>query len=213
MIDDLLASTAAANRLAWAVDAGSFPQAVRDEVIARAAKLADTEVRDLFERFLPEEKRTKRLGSVIDPAQILALPGDVERGKKVFFEAAGVQCRNCHKIGDQGKEVGPALNEIGKKYKRAELLETILEPSKKIEPKYLLYLVETTAGQIHTGLLVSTTDDEVVLKSAENKLIRLKRTDVELLVPQQKSMMPDLLLRDMTAAQVADLTAFLSSLK
>ena len=37
--------------------------------------------------------------------------------------------------------------------------------------------------------------------------------DVEVLAPQQKSLMPELLLRDLTAEQVADLTAFLSSLK
>ncbi len=213
VIDRLLASTSAAFRLAWAVDESSFPSTLRDEVLAKAVKHPDDQVRDLFERFLPEEQRTKRLGNVIQPEQILALPGDIERGRKFFFEAAGVQCRNCHKIKDRGKEVGPDLSEIGKKYNRVQLLETILEPSKKIEPKYLVYLVETTEGRVHTGLLVKKSDDEVVLKTAEDKLIRLKTSQVELMVPQQKSLMPDLLLRDMTAGQVADLTAFMSSLK
>jgi len=37
--------------------------------------------------------------------------------------------------------------------------------------------------------------------------------EVELLVRQQKSLMPDLLLRDMTRQQVADLLAYLASLK
>jgi hypothetical protein len=36
---------------------------------------------------------------------------------------------------------------------------------------------------------------------------------VELLVRQPQSLMPDLLLRDMTRQQVADLLAFLESLK
>ena len=38
-------------------------------------------------------------------------------------------------------------------------------------------------------------------------------TDVEQLVPQQQSLMPEMLLRDMTAEQVADLLEYLSSLK
>ena len=213
MIDQLLASTLAASHFAWAIDGDLFPEAVRKQVISLAVNRPEEQVRDLFERFLPEEQRTKRLGAVVDAARILALPGSISRGKKIFFEAAGVQCRKCHKIGKEGTEVGPDLSEIGKKYGRAELLETILEPSKKIEPKYLTYVVETSEGSIHTGLLVTKTEDEVVLKNAENKLIRLQADDVELLVPQQKSMMPELLLKDMTAEQVADLTAFLVSLK
>jgi hypothetical protein len=51
-----------------------------------------------------------------------------------------------------------------------------------------------------------------VLKDAKNNLIRLTTSDVEQLSPQQQSLMPDLLLRDMTAEQVADLLAFLSAL-
>jgi hypothetical protein len=37
--------------------------------------------------------------------------------------------------------------------------------------------------------------------------------DVGVLAPQAKSLMPELLLRDLTAEQVADLTAFLGTLK
>jgi hypothetical protein len=44
-------------------------------------------------------------------------------------------------------------------------------------------------------------------------LIEISVEDVDTLVSQQKSLMPELLLRDLTAEQVADLTAFLRSLK
>jgi hypothetical protein len=53
----------------------------------------------------------------------------------------------------------------------------------------------------------------VVLKDANNKRVEVPAAEVEVMVAQQKSLMPDLLLRDLTAEQVADLTAFLSSLK
>jgi len=52
-----------------------------------------------------------------------------------------------------------------------------------------------------------------VLKNEKNELIRVPAGEVALFVAQQKSLMPDLLLRDMTARDVADLTAFLHSLK
>jgi len=52
-----------------------------------------------------------------------------------------------------------------------------------------------------------------VLRDAKDKPIRIPTGDVEQIVPQRQSLMPELLLRDMTAEQVADLLAFLSGLK
>jgi len=139
--------------------------------------------------------------------------GDAERGKAVFFETSGVQCKSCHKIGGIGTEIGPDLSQIGKKYDRAKILENILEPSKEIDPKYRVHLVQTADGQVHSGLLIKSETPEVVLKDAKGQLISIPSADVEQLAPQQQSMMPDLLLRDMTAVQVADLIAYLSGLK
>ena len=51
----------------------------------------------------------------------------------------------------------------------------------------------------------------VVLIDGTGKTIELDADSVEVLVPQQKSLMPDLLFRDMTAAQLADLLAFLNA--
>jgi putative heme-binding domain-containing protein len=109
--------------------------------------------------------------------------------------------------------LGPDLSQIGKKYSRAQLLESILEPSKQIDPKYVTYLVETANGRVVSGLLIEKTDKEVLLKDAQNKEIRIAAGEIELLVPAQKSLMPELLLRDMTAEQVADLIEFLGSLR
>ena len=55
-------------------------------------------------------------------------------------------------------------------------------------------------------------EQEVVLKDPKGQLTTVKAADVEALVPQQQSMMPELLLRDLTAQQVADLLAFLGGL-
>ena len=66
---------------------------------------------------------------------------------------------------------------------------------------------------MHTGLLTTKTEIEVVLKDATGKEIRIPAKEVELIVQQRQSIMPELLLRDMTAEQVADLLEYLSSLK
>lgn len=209
----LLVSPSNTLRLANALADPSFPAKQRDLIVQWALAAPTPERRDLFERFIPEEKRVQRLGTVVRADKILALPGDVERGRKLFLEATGVQCKNCHRIGGKGTEVGPDLDQIGKKYDRAAILENILFPSKQIEAKYLTYVLETKKGQVFEGILVSKDAKKVVLKDATAKLLEIPADDVDTLVAQQKSLMPELLLRDLTAEQVADLTAFLSSLK
>ena len=218
IVDRLLNSTSGALLLQRAHNdqlSSSFEDQIVVEkmIIDKAVRHADVSIRDLFERYLPPEKRVKRLGSVIRPEQILSLKGDETRGRRVFFENAAVSCKNCHRIQKEGKEVGPELTAIGKKYNRGQLLESMLEPSKLIDPKYVTYLAETDDGRLHTGLLVKKDDNEVVLKDGQDKEIRIPSKEIERLVPQRQSLMPDLLLRDMTAEQVADLLAYLSSLK
>jgi len=213
IVDRLLSSTTGALGLLRSVDHGELPGPAMSLAIKKAARHSDVSVRDLFERFLRPEDRVKRLGAVVQPEQILSLTGDSERGKRVFFETTGVSCKNCHRIQKDGKEVGPELTTIGKKQTPAQLLESILEPSKRIAPKYVTHLLETVDGRIFTGLLIRRDDEEVALKDAQDKVRRVSTKKIEQLVPQRQSLMPDLQVRDMTAQQVADLLAYLGSLK
>jgi putative heme-binding domain-containing protein len=141
------------------------------------------------------------------------MKGDAGRGRDLFFKSAGLQCVNCHRVGGDGKTLGPDLSTIGKKYGRAQILENILDPSKNVDPAYVTYLVETTRGQAHTGLLVKKTADYVLLKVVGDTEIRIPAKEIQLLVPQKKSLMPELLLRDLTLQQAADLLDFLAELK
>jgi putative heme-binding domain-containing protein len=155
----------------------------------------------------------KRLGTAIQPEAILALRGDKDRGKELFLHAATVSCRNCHRIGDQGKAFGPDLTTIGQKMDRAKLLESILEPSKSIDPRFATQLIETTDGRVISGLLVRKTAIATVLKTIDGQEVSIPTRQIEQAVTQQKSLMPDLLLQEMTAEQVADLLEYLASLK
>jgi uncharacterized repeat protein (TIGR03806 family) len=209
----LTGSTRGALALMRLVDRGRLEEPVRREVLAATKDHPQAEDRDLFERFLPDSERVKRLGDAIDFEKLLALPGDPGSGKQVFFAGSSAQCKNCHRIGGEGRALGPDLDEIGSKYEKPALLHHILDPSRAIDPQYLAYLLETRDGQVHSGLLVEKTETEVVLRDAQGELIRVPARDVEQLAPQQKSLMPDLLLRDMTAQQVADLLDYLATLK
>lgn len=214
-VDRLLSSTSGAVALASALRGlqASLSDSAKEIAITRGSTHADTIVRDLFEPFVPEEARTKRLGSSIDAGEILALKGEAARGRELFLKSAGLQCRNCHRIAQQGRSVGPDLDGIGKRYSSAELLASVLTPSQKIESKYQTWLAETSNGLVYSGLLVEESSQEVVIRDATGKDVRLQRAGLELLLAQPKSLMPELQLRDATAQNAADLIAFLKSLQ
>jgi uncharacterized repeat protein (TIGR03806 family) len=213
LIEELLSTPSQAMLLAETVREQRLPKALRQSVLDTAMSRTDLAIRDLFEPFVPEHLRTQRLGESVRAEDILKLAGDLERGRQLFHESTVVQCRNCHRIDGKGNELGPDLSHIGKKHDRAKLLENILQPSLNIDPQYVTWLIETKSGNVVTGLLVMKDETAVVLKDAQNKQHRIPTDDVEGLFPQRQSLMPNLLLRDFTAQQVADLLSYMESLK
>ena len=61
--------------------------------------------------------------------------------------------------------------------------------------------------------MVKRTEAEMELRDAQNKLHRFATEEIELVTPQTKSLMPELLLREFTAQEVADLLAYLATLQ
>jgi uncharacterized repeat protein (TIGR03806 family) len=195
------------------VSRNRLPAEIAAEAIRRGASHADAAIRDLFERFLPEEERLPRLGANFDPRVVLEHPGDAKRGEELFFSAAGMQCKSCHAVKGRGPAVGPDLGDVGKKQTRDQILQSLLEPSKVIDEKYRTWVVETTAGRVYTGLLMEKSPQQIVLRDAQNQVIRVPMEEVELFAVQSVSLMPTMLLRDLSPQQAADLLEFLISLK
>ncbi|MCX7392804.1 MAG: PQQ-dependent sugar dehydrogenase [Planctomycetales bacterium] len=212
-IATLLSSTSSALLLSRTLTTTELPPQVRAEVIDTAASRPEPQVRDLFEQFLPVGRRVKRLGSSIRADQLLSLKGDAVRGRELFLNTAGIACKNCHRIGEVGSKMGPELSFIAKKFSKSQLLESILEPSKVIEPKFISYVVETNDGKVHSGLMFDRNDREIALRTSKDEILRIPFESVAEIIPQRQSIMPELLLKDMTAEQVADLLEFLATLK
>ncbi|MFP6750308.1 MAG: hypothetical protein VB855_01415, partial [Pirellulaceae bacterium] len=207
LAESLLATSSGALSLSIAMQ----DKPVAPELVQQIVKDRPLHISDLFDRYLLQSQRTERLGEVINPDQILRLRGSLQRGRQLFVQEATVQCRNCHQLGGAGKQVGRDLSDVGIRLTREQILESILYPSRKIEPAYSSYIVETVDGRVLTGLIKSKSDTQLVLVTVDAKEVTLPMEDVDLLVRQPKSLMPDLLLRDLTAQQVADLLAFLIS--
>jgi len=180
--------------------------------LAVAAKLPAGPKRDLFEGYLPHDGRDKKLGANPRAKSLLALTGDAVKGRELFV-AEKSQCVKCHKHEKQGKEIGPDLSAIGKTRSREHLLESLLEPSRRVEPAYQSYLVTTHDGRAFTALIVRKDATAVVLKDAEGRETTLTPADIDTLRPARESLMPAGLLSDFTPQQAADLLAYLASRK
>jgi putative heme-binding domain-containing protein len=206
---DLKSATLAARQLGR----GTMKSAERDALVTAAAKLPAGPIRDLFEGHLPQQgPAARKVGSSPRPATILAQKGDAGRGEKLFWSSA-LNCGSCHKIGERGTALGPDLSAIGKLRGREDLLESILEPSRRIEPKYAAYIAQTADGRSFTGLLVRRNEKTVVLRDGQNKEIVLAAKNVEVLQPSRLSLMPDGQLAGLTAQEACDLLEYLASRK
>ncbi|HWL08532.1 MAG TPA: PQQ-dependent sugar dehydrogenase [Planctomicrobium sp.] len=185
----------------------------RQRIAARISRESPEHVKGLFERFLPVEQRRQTLGMVVNPEEIFRLKGNVAAGRFLFQKAEGFSCRNCHRSEGIGRELGPDLSKIGSKRSREQILKSILEPSAEIDQDYVMYLLETTDGRVLTGLVTERTEERIRFKDVSGAEQELSMETIEELVPQPRSLMPDLLHRDMTPQELADLLAYLSSLR
>jgi putative heme-binding domain-containing protein len=212
-VDELLGSASTALALARAVSEKQFAAELRQGIIHAGANHRDSTIRDLFERFLTDEHRAGRVGQRVRPREILALTGDAERGKALFFGHSTMQCKTCHRIRDEGGRVGPDLTAIGKKLTREQVLESLAEPSKSIAHEYRTQLFETSDGRAFTGVIISKTEKEVLIRDAQDKETRIATDEIEQTTAQPQSIMPEGLLRDLTPQQAVDLVDYLHSLK
>lgn len=213
MITKILSSVSGALRLTRAIDEHVLPPLLREAAITQGSTAVDPSIRDLFERFLPEEKRIKTLGTIVDSKSILSLKGDVNRGRAFFSQEGRAQCKTCHRAENAGRDFGPDLSHIGKKYTPPQLLEQILFPNKVIDPKFVAYAIETADDINCVGFILQRTDKEVVVKDATAVEKRIPLARIKEMKAQKLSLMPEGLLQSMTASDAADLIAYLSSLK
>ncbi len=208
-IEPLLRTGSGALELVLALVDGSLKGALRDQVVARGSALVDPMRRDLFERFLPESQRRKVLGNDFKHETLLKLTGDATRGKALFAAV----CAACHRAKGEGVDFGPDLSAVAKKWNRAGLIEQLLFPSKVIEPQWMLTTVELTNGESKSGFVTAQQAGELTLKMAGGETARVPAKQVKQTRSERVSLMPEGMLQALTAAEAADLLAFMGTLQ
>ncbi|MCA9129599.1 MAG: c-type cytochrome, partial [Planctomycetales bacterium] len=143
----------------------------------------------------------------------LAISGRSHADGALWFNRIG--CAQCHTLGGKGGVFGPNLAELEpKKQSAAAILESILDPSKDIDPKFAMknYLLES--GNVISGFVVMETPTEIHLKSdplSPDKSVIVSKDEIEEASTSTKSVMPQGLLNWLTKQQILDLLAYVHS--
>ena len=163
------------------------------------------------EAVLPVDSTTRKwtVASLQTEIQNLeATPDMVDAGEKVY-EKAG--CQKCHRRSQQGQAFGPDLTSLGWRRQKKEILKAILFPSHDLNEEYPSVVVILKDGRTLNGVLSSGA--EGMMSVVSNTAVReeFPRTEIEKIVNQKISNMPEGSLEPLTLDEIKALFAYLTS--
>jgi len=206
-IDLLLAALQADHR--------SFEPRVREalvdddpKVVAAAQQLADAW--KLSTGPVPGGPKVETLKPEDAIAQVVKLKGDVNYGRQVF---ARLKCSNCHTVKPDEPLRGPYLPNVAKTYRRDQLAEAILLPSKSIAQGFKTNIFILDSGKSLTGFVTNEAATEITVRNADGQEIKLPVESIDERVEQQISVMPEGLAKKLTLGELAALIEYLESLE
>ncbi|HSZ60031.1 MAG TPA: PVC-type heme-binding CxxCH protein [Tepidisphaeraceae bacterium] len=129
--------------------------------------------------------------------------GDASKGWLVF----DAKCAQCHAIYGRGGAIGPDLTGVGRDNLDL-ILSNVLDPSLVVGKPYYVYVARLKDGTLYNGLLVEDSPRQVVLKEPTGTHV-IPRDQLDKLVQQTISMMPEGLEATMSKDEFCDLIAFL----
>jgi putative heme-binding domain-containing protein len=176
-----------------------------DSYIKRRAPgaAAQGELKRLINTQTSEKNRAKAYAS------IEKMRGDTNNGHSVFSRL----CVSCHKVGNTGYTFGPDLSEVGKRLTRHDIVESIIEPSKKVDPKYVTTTIITNEGKTLVGFIMKKEKDSVALLMAEGKQATIPNDDIDETHTTNQSSMPENLASTLSPTEFLDVVEFLASRK
>ncbi|MBM3823160.1 MAG: DUF1080 domain-containing protein [Verrucomicrobia bacterium] len=141
----------------------------------------------------------------------LAEGGDLLAGQRLFFDESGVACVRCHALAGVGGTAGPDLTLAGSQFSKAQLIESLLDPSRAVREGYQQVIVETRDGEEIAGALKADTGDGVTLVDASGRTHTIPRVNIVNRRTSEKSLMPDGLHAGLGLEEFRDLVAFVAS--
>ena len=196
---------------------GAFLDAIENGSVGRAD--VDTARLNLLKQYPDETVRARasrlfaaglpRRQVVVDAYQkALEMKGDRERGKAVFQK----NCSACHRLENVGQAIGAELSAVRDRGLDAVLLN-ILDPNREVMPQYQSYILVTTGGRVLTGMISAETATSVTIRKPDGGEEPVLRLQIDELRSTGQSYMPEGLEKQIDVPAMADLLAYLNSVK
>ncbi len=140
-----------------------------------------------------------------DPHQLVEAArkdGNVVRGA-ILFHQGNINCAKCHRPSAESDRIGPDLSLMDREVTDAQIVESILQPSKTIKKGFETVTVLTVDGQLVNGIIVTDDGKSITLRDSQNvdRLITFQREEVSEIRPGTKSSMPDGLVNELKNRQ------------
>jgi len=147
----------------------------------------------------------KRLGSqgLLEKAS-----GDPAAGRLVYQKSG---CMSCHRIDNEGGNLGPELTTIGRRRGLAFLVESLVKPEAEVPINYRSVQVVLKNGQTVTGIRVNRDDLSIQIRDSRDNFRSFLMENVQDIRFDKPSMMPSY--ASMNQKDLDDLVAYLHSLK
>ncbi|QDV19890.1 Cytochrome c [Gimesia panareensis] len=165
-------------------------------------------IRKRAQKVLGSDVNSDRAKIVKSYEPALELSGDAERGLAIYKK----NCAGCHQVGKLGHNVGPNLATTKNKSDH-DLLIAILDPSREAQSNYNTYTVVTEQGKLYSGIIAAETATSYTIRRAEGKEDIILRNNIDTLLSNGVSLMPNGLEKEITPQQMADLLKFIKTLE
>jgi putative membrane-bound dehydrogenase-like protein len=200
---------ARAERLTQLLDAIEHRQVRAGQIeparLDRLRKHPDAAIRRRAQQLLAGQVSPDRRKVIDAYRPALGLPADRLLGKAVFKKV----CATCHRLENEGVEVGPDLLSALRNKTPEGLLTDVLDPSREVDPRYINYVVTDKAGRVFTGMIAAETASSITLRRAEKAEDTILRSQIDTVQATAQSLMPEGLEMQLSRQDLANLIAYL----
>ena len=136
-------------------------------------------------------------------------PGDAAAGKAVYAKTG---CASCHRIGEDGSDLGPDLTNVGRRRGLVFLEESLVKPEAFVSNTFRAVQLVMKTGPAVSGVRLNEDDLSVQLRDLGGNLRSISKESVKEIRRDKPSLMPSYATR-LSKSEMTDLLAYLNSLK
>ncbi|HEX6226372.1 MAG TPA: PVC-type heme-binding CxxCH protein [Chryseolinea sp.] len=160
---------------------------VEERMMMNISKTQETEYTALIANLEPISKERQTL---IDTRLIvfnsMTEPVSLDSGRMVF----GTNCAPCHTIQNDGGNIGPQLDGVGKWGPRA-LAEKILDPNRNVSEAFRNYTITLKDGKVMSGLFRREEGEVIVFADISGKEFSVSKQNIAEQKVSRYTLMPD----------------------